>query len=130
MSYTRTIIMGRLTRDPESVTTSTGKSLARFSVAVDRGYGDRKETDFYNCTSFEKTADALMDFTRKGDMVLVEGEMASRKYTNKEGVEVLAWELKAYKVDFSMNKRDRPSAAEAAPQDVKSIDEYDPFADE
>ena len=53
------IVMGRLTKDPETVATQSGTILARYTVAVDRKYKKEgsQSTDFFNCTSFGKQAD-------------------------------------------------------------------------
>lgn len=68
------ILMGRLTRDPELRTTSSGKSVGSFSIAVDR-IGQSEETDFFDVTVWEKTAENVEAFLNKGSKVLVQGRL-------------------------------------------------------
>ena len=53
----KAIIMGRLTRDPEVRTTNSGKSVCSFTVAVDNGYGENRQTEFINCVAWQSQAD-------------------------------------------------------------------------
>ena len=61
----KAIIMGRLTRDPEIRTTSSGKQVTQFTVAVENGYGENKQTAFINCVAWNKQAEFVEKyFTR------------------------------------------------------------------
>ena len=71
-SINQVILMGRLTRDPEQRTTTTGKTIASFSIAVDRG-GQEDAADFFNVTAWEKLGDLVMQYLAKGRRVLVQG---------------------------------------------------------
>lgn len=75
------IISGNLTRDPELAYSTAGKAYTKFSVAVTRNF-DREKTDFFNCTIFGKRAESLANYQRKGNKVLVEGEV---QIENKDG---------------------------------------------
>lgn len=79
------ICRGRLGRDPQIRTTSTGTAVASFSVACDRTYRDKKLTDWINIVAWGKLAEAVGNLVRKGDEVLVQGRMGTRKYTAKDG---------------------------------------------
>lgn len=79
------ICKGRLGRDPQIRTTSKGTSVASFSVACDRMYNDKKLTDWINVVAWGKLAEAVGNLVRKGDEVLVQGRMGTRKYTAKDG---------------------------------------------
>ena len=85
-----TIIQGNLGRDPEVRATPTGKQVANFSLAVSKRWeqqGEWKEaTTWIRCVAWGKFADAVMA-AHKGDSVLVQGEIQSRKYTAKDGSE-------------------------------------------
>ena len=71
-SINQVILMGRLTRDPEQRTTTTGKNIASFSIAVDRG-GQDDQADFFDITAWERLADLVMQYLSKGRRVLVQG---------------------------------------------------------
>lgn len=77
------ILIGNLTRDPESKQTNGGE-VCKFSVAVNE-YKD--ETEFFNCVAFGKTAGVASQYLKKGKSVYVEGRLKTNKWTDKEGNE-------------------------------------------
>lgn len=103
-----TILMGRLTKDPEIRRTDSGKSVASFSVAVDRDYapkGQEKETDFLDCVAWEGTADFLGKYFKKGSMVALQGRLQKRSWTDKEGNKRWTTEVVANQVWFGESKK-------------------------
>lgn len=86
MSATVTII-GNLTADPELTNTSTGKDLARFSVAYSptRPDGSKGEVNFYDCTAWEYTARNLCASLKKGDRVVVVGRLRQDRWETEAG---------------------------------------------
>jgi single-strand DNA-binding protein len=76
----RVILVGRLTKDPELRRTQSGKSVASFTVAVNRRFGQQDQADFISCVAWEKTADFLSQYAKKGAMVSVEGRIQTRNY--------------------------------------------------
>lgn len=82
-SINQVILMGRLTRDPEQRTTTTGKTIASFSIAVDRG-GQDDVADFFNVTAWEKLGELVMQYLAKGRRVLVQGRLRQDSWDDKE----------------------------------------------
>src|ERR1035437_1723841 len=82
-SINQVILMGRLTRDPEQRTTSTGKTIASFSIAVDRG-GQDDAADFFEVTAWEKLGDLVIQYLSKGRRVLVQGRLRQDSWDDKE----------------------------------------------
>lgn len=82
-SINQVILMGRLTRDPEQRTTTTGKTIASFSIAVDRG-GQEDAADFFDVTAWEKLGDLVMQYLAKGRRVLVQGRLRQDSWDDKE----------------------------------------------
>ena len=82
-SINQVILMGRLTRDPEQRTTTTGKTIASFSVAVDRG-GQDDAADFFNVTAWEKLGELVIQYLAKGRRVLVQGRLRQDSWEDKE----------------------------------------------
>jgi len=82
-SINQVILMGRLTRDPEQRTTSGGKNIASFSIAVDRG-GQEDAADFFDVTAWEKLGDLVMQYLAKGRRVLVQGRLRQDSWDDKE----------------------------------------------
>lgn len=82
-SINQVILMGRLTRDPEQRTTTTGKTIASFSIAVDRG-GQDDAADFFNVTAWEKLGELVIQYLGKGRRVLVQGRLRQDSWDDKE----------------------------------------------
>lgn len=87
--YARTIVVGRVGGEVKTFTGAT--NVAKFSVATDSGFGEKKKTEWYNVTAFGKTADACTKFLSKGKVVVVEGRMeTSEGKDGKKYVSLLA----------------------------------------
>ena len=82
-SINQVILMGRLTRDPEMRTTTTGKSIASFSLAVDRG-GQDDQADFFDITAWEKLGELASQYLTKGRRCLVQGRLRQDSWDDKE----------------------------------------------
>lgn len=98
------IIHGRLTRDPEYTAHATdeAKDRAKFTVAVDRSFGD--ETDFIDCIVFGKRAKVVDKFYHKGKEILVQGEGRINSYTDKDGVKRKSYTIVVGQFDFCGSK--------------------------
>ena len=86
--YNKVIMMGRLTRDPELKTTPSGVSVCTFSIAVDRRFqnkGEEKKADFFNIVAWRQNDEFVSRYFKKGSMILDEGALQTRSYTNKDG---------------------------------------------
>lgn len=112
MSYNRAILMGRLTRDPELKTTTSGINVCSFSIAVDRRFqtkGEERKADFFNIVAWRQQAEFVTRYFKKGNMILVEGELQTRQYTNKDGVNVNVTEIVADQISFTGSKSESGS---------------------
>jgi single-strand DNA-binding protein len=95
------VIIGRLTRDPESRTTTTGKNVCSFSLAVNKAFkptDGSPDCDFLNFVAWGKDADYVTNYLTKGRLVAVTGRLQTRKYTasdgsNREVVEIVVSEV-------------------------------------
>ena len=97
------VLIGRLTRDPESRKTNTGLTVVSFTVAVDdtfKGPNGEKNTLFMNCSIFGTKAENVAKFVRKGSLVAVSGRLNQRKYTNRDNQQVTVIETITDNVDF------------------------------
>ena len=84
----RTCLMGRLTRDPELRKTLPGTPVCSFSIACERDFKNangEKETDFFDCVAWRQTAEFISQYFTKGRMVVVDGRLQNRGWTDKEG---------------------------------------------
>lgn len=82
-SINQVILMGRLTRDPEMRTTTTGKTIVSFSIAVDRG-GQDDQADFFDVTAWEKLGDLVNQYLSKGRRCIVQGRLRQDSWDDKE----------------------------------------------
>lgn len=107
------IIMGRLTRDPELRRTGSGIAVASFSVAVDRDWPNKdtgeKETDFINCVAWRQTGEFVSKYFTKGSMIVVDGRLQIRGWTDKDGSKHKTAEIVANNVYFGEGKKDKTS---------------------
>jgi len=126
----RIILIGRLVRDVEKKTTSTGKTFATFTVAVRKKIKptnpDEKDSDFFNCKVWGQSAEYAAGYLAKGSLVSLEGRMESRKYTDKEGQNREVWEVAVDQVN-GLDKK--PSGNQASAQAANDNDSYDPFSE-
>ncbi len=106
----KVFLMGRLTAEPELKFTQSGKEVLSFSLAVDSGYGEKKKTDFITCVAWEGTAKFISQWFRKGSLLLVEGALRTRKYTDKSGNNRTATEVLVSQGHFTGEKSNRSSA--------------------
>lgn len=103
-------LMGRLTRAPELRATQTGKSVASFTLAVDRDY-DRQQTDFIDCVAWGGTAEFVNNYLAKGQMIALIGRLQMRDWKDKHGNNRVSAEVVADHVYFAGERRqDKPSA--------------------
>lgn len=110
----RITIMGRLTADPELRQTESGISVISFGIACERSYvtkGKERETDFFNVSAWRSTADFISQYFQKGDAIIIDGALQSRKYTDKEGNKRTAIDIVANQVHFAGSKRDKSTEA-------------------
>lgn len=82
-SINQVMLMGRLTRDPEQRTTTSGKTVVSFSLAVDR-VGQDDQADFFDVTAWEKLGELVMQYLGKGRRVLVQGRLRQDSWDDKE----------------------------------------------
>lgn len=109
----RTIIMGRLTRDPELRRTQSGTAVASFSLAVERDFKDKdgsRQTDWLDCVAWKGTAEFISRYFSKGRMAVVDGRLQTRSYEDKNGSKRKAVEVVADSVYFGDSKKDPASA--------------------
>jgi single-strand DNA-binding protein len=120
------MLIGNLGADPEMSYTPSGKAIARMRLAVNRRTKNRdtgerqEETTWFSVIAWEQLAETCTQYLHKGSKVYFDGRMTSRKYTNKDGVEVTAWEVVAENMEMLDTKA--ASQAAAATGDVEPGD--------
>ena len=99
----KAILIGRLTRDPELRSTPTGRNVCQFAIAVNRTFTNasgEREADFINCVVWDKQAENLSRYQKKGNQIAVEGRIQTRNYDDKDGKRVYVTEILATNISF------------------------------
>ena len=111
------VIMGRLVRDPELRRTGTGVAVANFRVAVDRDYvpkdGGERKADFIDCFAWRQTGEFISKYFTKGRMIVVEGRLEMRDWTDKDGNKRTSAEINVANAYFGDSRRDGDSSGSA-----------------
>jgi len=87
--FNKVILMGNLTRDPETRTTASGQSVTNFSLAVNRSWKSadgtqQEQVSYINCVAWAKTGEVIAQYLSKGSPVLVSGRLEQRSWDDKE----------------------------------------------
>lgn len=110
----KVFLQGRLVADPELRKTQQGTPVASYRLAVDRDYKSKdsnaQNTDFVNIVSWRNTAEFVSRYFTKGRMMLVEGRLQMRSYTDKDGNRRVAAEVVTDNVHFADSRKDGSSA--------------------
>lgn len=102
-------LIGRLARDPELHYTPNAKAVVKVTVAVDRGFGENKQTDWIPVTAWEQTAEFVSNYLEKGSRVAVEGRLQSHTYETKDGVKRTVYEVVAHRIQsLDSKKKEQP----------------------
>ncbi|HDZ3299030.1 TPA: single-stranded DNA-binding protein [Staphylococcus aureus] len=99
----RTVLVGRLTKDPELRSTPNGVNVGTFTLAVNRTFTNaqgEREADFINVVVFKKQAENVKNYLSKGSLAGVDGRLQTRSYENKDGQRVFVTEVVADSVQF------------------------------
>lgn len=119
----KVVLMGRLTRDPETRYTQGQDSLciARYTLAVDRRQKKDNEAaaDFIPIVAFGKAGEFAEKYFKKGTKLVVSGRIQTGSYTNKDGQKVYTTEVVAEDQEFAESKR-----SENATQPAESNDGF------
>lgn len=118
----KVILSGRLTADP--VITEGEKTVARFSIAVDKWNG---EAEFFNVTAFAKTAEFVEKYIKKGTKIYICGRLTADKWTDKTGKNVTSVKVIADEVEFGERKGEKKEAPKDWAEVPNTEDEVLPF---
>lgn len=114
------VLTGRPVKEIELKTLSTGTKVAGFTLAVNRSFKDANgeyPTDFITIQTFEKTAEFVAKYAKKGELIGVEGRLQQRVFENKEGVNVYIIEVVANQITLLTPKGSSESVAKEVVKD-------------
>lgn len=121
----RVVLVGRLTRDPELRKTTTGTSVASFTLAVDNRIKDANgqyTTSFIPCVVWKEQAENCVRFIHKGSLVGVEGRLNQRTYDSKDGNKVQVIEVICDSVQFLEPKKADEETHQTETNNVSNVD--------
>lgn len=96
-------LVGRLTRQVELRYSKEGKAIARYTLAINRSH-KRDEADFISCLSFGKTAEVVAQYTDKGSLIGVSGEIRTGSY-EKDGKRIYTFEVMGNEIELLDSKK-------------------------
>lgn len=104
-SINKVILIGHLGRDPEVKYFSSGDAVCNLSLATTEKWKDKQgqqqeQTEWHRVNLFGRTAEICGEYLRKGSAVYIEGSIHTRKYTDKQGIERYATEIKGYSMQI------------------------------
>lgn len=123
--------IGRLTKNVE-LKYNSEMAVARFTLAIDDGYGEKKKTNFIPVVVFGKQAENCEKYLAKGRMVAVTGKINTGNYKHKEGHTVYTTDVVADRVEFidfgeKVAVKSSEKDSEVYPQGFSALDEDVPF---
>lgn len=106
----KSFLVGRITKDLELRTTTSGVTTVSFTVAINRAFttqSGEREADFINVVAWRKQAENVSKYCSKGSLVGIDGRIQTRNYDDKEGKKVYVTEVVADNITFLGSKSDR-----------------------
>ena len=114
MAFNKVILIGNITKDVELKQTPNGVSVCSFDIAVNRKL-NKDEVDFISIVAWRQQAEFVSKYFKKGQAILVCGQIQTRSYTDKQGNKRTAVEVVADEVSFVGNKESATEAKSEAP---------------
>lgn len=105
--YNLVYLIGRLTKNPETTTTESGKKVMSVNLAVQRSYKNSEgiyETDFVKCVLWEGIATRTAEYCKVGDLIAIRGQIRTTTYTNEDEEKKYQTEIVVEKVSFLSTK--------------------------
>lgn len=127
----KVILIGRTANKPSLKEGKSGNKYCHFSLATNTGYGEKKQTDWHDITSFGKTAELCAQYVDKGSLIMIEGRITYDKY-EKDGKTTKTTRIIADDVTFLSSKNQTQSESQQNPQ-IPQAAEHNPnntFADD
>jgi single-strand DNA-binding protein len=135
MNFNKVILVGRLTRDPESKALPSGQTLTSFGMATNRYYNDKsgqrqEQTDFHNIVTFGKLAEIASQYLSKGSLALIEGRIQTRSWQDQNGNKAYRTEIIGERMQLGPRSAgkiaaDQGQAAEKLAEEIPVIEDDD-----
>lgn len=131
-SFSKTIVLGHVGRDPEFKAAANGTAVAHFSVATDESYKDsqgvkQERTEWHNVVAFARLAEVVRDYVRKGSLVMIEGRNKTRDWQDKDSgktmyrTEILLANIRLLSKQDASGAQQNAGAAKPASADAAAV---------
>lgn len=127
----KVFLIGNLTRDPETTTTTNGHTICKFGIAVQRPFANasgEREADFFNIVTWRGLAETCSRWLEKGKKVAISGSIQVRNYEAQDGSKRTAFEIQAEDVEFLTPKGDTQD--KPASQKKEKVQDLEPMDDD
>jgi single-strand DNA-binding protein len=120
-SVNKTILIGNVGKDPEVRYTPSGSAICNISVATTRSWKDKtsgekqEETEWHRCVFYDRLAEVVGEYVKRGRPIYIEGRLKTRKWQNKEGQDVYTTEIIAHEMQMLGGRDDAQQSARPAP---------------
>lgn len=125
----KTVLQGRLVRDPELRTTQSGVEIVSLTIAWSEKYKDVESKLFLKCTAWRQTGVFINTYFKKGQEICVEGKLETRSYQDKDGNNRSVTELIVDKAHFCGKKSDGQDSTPQQSQQSFNVDGLGSFED-
>jgi len=142
MNLNKAMLIGNLTRDPESRTTPSGQTVATFGMATNRFFMDQQKqrqqkVEFHNIVAWGRLGEICSQYLKKGQLVFIEGRIETRSWEGQDGVKKFRTEIVAESMQMGpkmsgmgqqTNQQEEPRNNETPPTADEEIEVKDiPF---
>ena len=129
MNLNKVFLIGRVTKDPEVLSTQSGKKVAKISLATNQFMGKDKpqKTTFHNLVAWGIWADVAEKYVKKGQEIMIEGNIDNRTYKKKDGSNGYISEVVVEKLQLGNNAKNETQGKQASKEEV---DDSLPIIDE
>lgn len=126
MNLNKVLLIGRITKNPEVNNTAQGSVVAKINIATNRTWKDQKtgqsttETEYHNIVAWRKIAEVIGNYCKKGDLIYIEGRLATRSWEDKSGVKRYITEIIAESVQLGPKEQEKKEEKIPVIDDTKS----------
>ena len=123
----KVILIGRLTKDPETRVLTSGSTVSTFNLAVERTFKSRdgeKEVDFIPIVTWGKTAELCSEYLSKGSLAGIAGRIQTRSYEAKDGTKRYVTEVVAEEISFLTPKKEQDTEPKVPMDGFSEMEDY------
>lgn len=125
-------LIGRLTKDPELKYTKTNIPVARYTIALNDGYGEKQTTEYINIVSWGNSGEFVSQYFKKGQAIAIVGRLKNNNYEDKNGNKRYTTEVVTESIEFVGDKKKEEDEEKAIPDklymdDIEFSDDELPF---